>query len=67
MHLLSSDVQMGLVLASAGNVMERMTARTILTNRIVVISMCILQNMILSIFINSAVLLKKIHFSTIAS
>ena len=62
MHLLSSDVQMGLVLASAGNVMERMTARTILTNRIVVISMCILQNMILSIFINSVVLLIKNTF-----
>ena len=62
MHLLSSDVLMGLVLASAGNVMERMTARTILTNRIVVISMCILQNMILSIFINSVVLLIKNTF-----
>ena len=62
MHLLSSDVQMGLVLASAGNVMERMTARTILTNSIVVISMCILQNMILSIFINSVVLLIKNTF-----
>ena len=62
MHLLSSDVQMGLVLASAGNVMERMTARTILTNRIVVISMCILQNMILSIFINSVVLFIKNTF-----
>ena len=62
MHLLSSDAQMGLVLASAGNVMERMTARTILTNRIVVISMCILQNMILSIFINSVVLLIKNTF-----
>ena len=62
MHLQSSDVQMGLVLASAGNVMERMTARTILTNRIVVISMCILQNMILSIFINSVVLLIKNTF-----
>ena len=45
MHLLSSDVHMGLyVLISVGNVMERMTARTILTNRIVVISICILQN-----------------------
>ena len=62
MHLLSSDAQMGLVLASAGNVMERMTARTILTNRIVVISMCILQNMILSIFINSVVLFIKNTF-----
>ena len=38
MHPLSSDVQMGRVLTSTGNVMERMTARMILMNRIVVIS-----------------------------
>ena len=37
MHPLSSDVQMGRVLTSTGNVMERMTARMVLMNRIVVI------------------------------
>ena len=44
MYLLSSDVQMGRVLISVGSVMERTTARMVLMNRIVVISMYIAEN-----------------------
>jgi len=49
MLLLSSDVQMGRVLTSIGNVMGRMTARMVLTNRIVVIY--IAEHLIISILI----------------
>ena len=37
MHPVSSDAQMAHVLTSIGNVMERMTAKIILMNRVVVI------------------------------
>lgn len=49
MLLLSSDVQMGRVLTSIGNVMGRMTARMVLTNKIVVIY--IAEHLIISILI----------------
>lgn len=49
MLLLSSDVQMERVLTSIGNVMGRMTARMVLTNRIVVIY--IAEHLIISILI----------------
>jgi len=50
MLLLSSDVQMRRVLTSIGNVMGRMTARMVLTNRIVVIY--IAEHLIISILIH---------------
>lgn len=50
MLLLSSDVQMGRVLTSIGNVMGTMTARMVLTNRIVVIY--IAEHLIISILIH---------------
>lgn len=50
MLLLSSDVQMRRVLTSIGNVMGTMTARMVLTNRIVVIY--IAEHLIISILIH---------------
>ena len=68
MHPVSSDVQMGHVLTSTGNVMERMTAKIILMNRAVVIffkKKTFLFNKLC--LINRAVMLIEIHFSAIAS